>query len=122
MEDNETVAVQQPLRKESQEGIFYKSYPDRWWVLASVSMIQFANFGHWIAFGAVTKVTAVFYDQLGDRIDLIVLCSYAMFMPTLLVSSVMLFGRRLRKTLFLTAFLTSTGQVTSNSCGMITFN
>ena len=107
MGDNDTVAVQQPLREEAE--VIYKTYPDRWLVLASVSIIQFANFGHWIAFGAVTKVTAVFYDQPGDRIDLIVLCSYAMFMPTLLVSSVMLFGMRLRKTLFLTAFLTSTG-------------
>ena len=38
-------------------------YPERWWILASVSILQFANYGHWIAFGAVTKTTAVYYDQ-----------------------------------------------------------
>ena len=54
----------QPLRNEENYSTNeVKLYPQRWWILASVSILQFANYGHWIAFGTVTKTSAVYYDQ-----------------------------------------------------------
>ena len=86
-----------------------KLYKERWWILSSVCLIQFANFGHWIAFGSVTKVTAVYYDQPGDRMDLVVLCSYVIYIPTLLIAAVWVNRFGIKKTLHLSGFLTAIG-------------
>ena len=85
-------------------------YPERWWILASVSILQFANYGHWIAFGAVTKTTAVYYDQPGDKMDLVVLSSYVVSIPMCVVAILVVNWLGLRKTLNLSGLLTAIGE------------
>ncbi len=38
------------------EKAVYHSYPERWWLLATVILLNLANYSHWVAFPAVTKV------------------------------------------------------------------
>jgi hypothetical protein len=33
----------------------YKVYNERWWILGTVVLLNFANYAHWIAFPAVAK-------------------------------------------------------------------
>ena len=47
----------------------------------TVALLSFANYGHWIAFGSITKSAAKYYDQTGNRVDLITVISYSMAMP-----------------------------------------
>ena len=43
--------------------------------------MDFINRGHFSAFAAVTKKSAEYYDQPGDKIDVIVIVSYAIGFP-----------------------------------------
>ena len=101
-----SAATHQSPRNQNEEVL----YPERWWVLASLSLIQFASFGHLVAFGTVTKVTAVYYDQPGDKMDLVVLGPYVINFPTLLILMVTFNKIGLRITLILSAFLTALGE------------
>ena len=87
-----------------------KLYPERWWILVSVSILQFGNLGHWIAFGSVTKMTAIYYDQPGDKMDLIVLCSYIINIPACLFATALVNGIGLKNTLNLSATLSTVGE------------
>ena len=33
----------------------YRSYPERWWLLLTVVLLNLANYSHWVAFPSVTK-------------------------------------------------------------------
>ena len=107
--EEETVPLdeQRSEKRHKNEGVLY---PERWWVLASMCVIQFASYGHLIAYGTVTKVTAVYYDQPGDKMDLVVLGPYVINFPTLLILMVTFNKIGLRITLILSAFLTALGE------------
>lgn len=62
-------------------------YTDRWWMLSTVLLLNFANYSHWVAFASVTKNSAKYYDQTGDRIDLITIVSYALGIPCCILSA-----------------------------------
>ena len=62
-------------------------YRDRWWMLSTVLLLNFANLSHWVAFASVTKNAAKYYDQTGDRIDLITIVSYALGIPCCILSA-----------------------------------
>ena len=109
-EEEETVPLDECSEKRHKNEGVVPLYPERWWVLASMCVIQFASYGHLIAYGTVTKVTAVYYDQPGDKMDLVVLGPYVINFPTLLVLMVTFNGMGLRKTLNLSAFLTAVGE------------
>ncbi len=47
---------------ESQSSSSYKSYSQRWWLLASVALLNIANYAHWISFASVNSKAAVFYQ------------------------------------------------------------
>merc|ERR1719295_1954016 len=106
----------EPITSESQEGV--KLYSERWWILASVSVLQFANYGHWIAYGTVTKTTAIYYDQPGDKMDLVVLCSYAVSVPMCIVAMIVVRHCGLRNTLNWSGGLTALG---STMCCLSSF-
>ena len=94
------------LKEEDEEVVLYSG---RWWVLASLSVFQFASYGHLIAFGTVTKVTAIYYDQPGDKMDLVILGPYVIRFPTLFLLMATFNRVGLWKTLNLSAFLTAIG-------------
>ncbi len=50
------------VKGESQES--YKSYSQRWWLLASVALLNVANYAHWICFASVNSKAAVFYQVI----------------------------------------------------------
>ena len=95
------------LKEDEDEEVVLHS--GRWWVLASLSVIQFASYGHLIAFGTVTKVTAIYYDQPGDKMDLVILGPIVIRFPTLFLLMATFNRVGLWKTLNLSAFLTAIG-------------
>merc|ERR1712241_985890 len=56
----------------------YRVYPQRWWILSTVVMLNLANYSHWVAFPSVAKTTAKHYDQDGETMDLIPTVSYGL--------------------------------------------
>ena len=56
-------------------------------MLATVLLLNFANYSHWVAFASVTKNSAKYYDQTGDKIDLITIVSYALGIPCCIISA-----------------------------------
>ena len=55
-------AISQNLINERIEPVEYKSYPERWWLVASVALLNMANEAHWISFASVNSKAAVFYQ------------------------------------------------------------
>ena len=37
----------------------------RWWIMGTVILLNLANFAHWIAFPAIAKKAAAYYDVSG---------------------------------------------------------
>lgn len=72
-----------PFNQESQDhsNAEIVLYSRRWWYLLAVILLNFANYGHWVAFASVTKMSAKYYDQQGDKVDLITLLSYIVGIP-----------------------------------------
>ena len=56
-------------------------------MLATVLLLNFANYSHWIAFASVTKSSAKYYDQTGNRIDLITIVSCGLGIPCCILSA-----------------------------------
>lgn len=40
----------------------------RWWIMGTVILLNLANFAHWIAFPAIAKKAAAYYDVSGSDI------------------------------------------------------
>ena len=47
-------------------------YFERWWILSCVVLLKIARSGHTMSYASVTKHSAKYYDQTGDRIDLFI--------------------------------------------------
>ena len=43
-------------------------YSDRWWIVISLALMNFASRGHVAALASVTNKCAMYYDQTGERI------------------------------------------------------
>lgn len=65
----------------------YEVYPQRWWLLATVVLLNLANYSHWVAFPSVAKNAAKYYDQTGERMDLIPTVSYGLGIPCCLLAT-----------------------------------
>ena len=65
----------------------YKVYPQRWWILSSVVLLNLANYSHWVAFPAVAKTAAKHYDQDGETMDMIPTVSYGLGVPCCLIAT-----------------------------------
>ena len=62
-------------------------YSDRWWILFIITLLHFANYGHWVSFGAITKSAAKYYDKPGNKIDLITVVSFGIGTPCAIIAT-----------------------------------
>ena len=96
------------LPKEDLEEI-YRSYPERWWLLVTVILLNLANYSHWVAFPSVTKIAAKYYDQDGNTMDLIPTLSYGLGVPCCLLATVIVDKLGLKIGLHIGGTLTGVG-------------
>jgi hypothetical protein len=73
-------------------------------------MVDIVNRGHCIAFASVTNKSAKYYDQPGDRIDLIVIVSYAVGVPCFIICAYVVEAWGLKLSLKFGAILTGIGR------------
>eukprot|EP00096_Caligus_rogercresseyi_P007109 TRINITY_DN2459_c0_g1_i1.p1 TRINITY_DN2459_c0_g1~~TRINITY_DN2459_c0_g1_i1.p1 ORF type:complete len:493 (+),score=163.32 TRINITY_DN2459_c0_g1_i1:15-1493(+) len=87
----------------------YVSYPERWWILSSVVLLNLSNYSHWVAFPSVSKSAAEYYDQPGEAIDLISTLSYGSGVPCCILATLAVEKVGLRGVLVFGALLTGLG-------------
>ena len=46
----------------------YKLYSSRWILLISVTLLNLANYSHWVAFASVAKQAAEYYQVSGPEV------------------------------------------------------
>jgi len=115
-----TADVVKPTLKDSRDG--YKPveelegkhggftvYSERWWIMGTVILLNLANFAHWIAFPAIAKKAAAYYDVSGEELDLIPTVSYAAGVPTCLIATYLIESRGLKTGVRIGAYLTGFG-------------
>ena len=107
-ESNEKNVEAKPLQ-EKQQPFVAKLYPQRWWIVATVALINFINYGHWNSIAAITKTAALYYDQPGDKIDLLVIIPHAVTIPLCLVAGMLFNKFGLRFGLISSAVMTGLG-------------
>ena len=93
--------------------IQYRVYPQRWWILAAVILLNLANYSHWVAFPSVAKTAAKHYDQTGERMDLIPTVSYGLGVPCCLLATYVVERFGLRIGLHIGGVFTGIGKCTS---------
>ena len=94
--------------------IYYLYNVPRWWIMGTVILLNLANFAHWIAFPAIAKKAAAYYDvsgfaewelgidmicitlPSGEELDLIPTVSYAAGVPTCLIATYLIESRGLK--------------------------
>lgn len=108
MTKNGTDKQQYVTVMEEEEGQ-YKVYPERWWMMGTVILLNLANYAHWIAFPAVAKKAAAYYNVTGEELDMIPTVSYAAGVPTCLVATYIVEQKGLKVGLKIGAYLTGFG-------------
>ena len=93
----------------SQTSQEYRVYRSRWVLLISVTLLNLANYSHWVAFASVAKVGAEYYGVTGPEVDLIPMISYGLCVPFCLLAVYIVERRGLRLGLTLGAWLTAVG-------------
>jgi hypothetical protein len=89
--------------------VVYKSYPERWTLLMTVTLINVANCAHWISFGSVNSKAAIFYDKRVEEITKILTISYGLGIPFCLVATYVVSRFGLRIGVFVGGILTFVG-------------
>jgi len=87
----------------------YTVYKERWWIMGTVLLLNLANFAHWIAFPAIAKKAAAYYDVSGEELDLIPTVSYAAGVPTCLIATYLIESKGLKSGVRIGAYLTGFG-------------
>ena len=64
----------------------YQVYPQRWWILATVVLLNLANSSHWVAFPIVAKKVAKHYNQSVDKMDSIPTVHSGLGIPCCLIA------------------------------------
>ena len=77
--------------------------------MGTVVLLNLANYAHWIAFPAVAKKAAVYYEVTGDQLDMIPTVSYAVSIPTCLLATYLVESRGLKVGIRIGSFLTAFG-------------
>ena len=77
--------------------------------MGTVSLLNLSNYAHWIAFPAVAKKAAAFYEVTGDQLDMIPTVSYAAGIPTCLLATYLVESRGLKSGIWIGSVLTGLG-------------
>ena len=109
IEQSEFIMVKEP-DKSTIYNVQYQVYPQRWWILATVVILNLANYSHWVAFPSVAKNAAKHYDQSGDKMDLIPTVSYGLGVPCCLIATYIVERYGLRVGLHIGGVLTGIGK------------
>merc|ERR1719219_2070751 len=97
------------VKEPDKYNVQYRVYPQRWWVLATVVLLNLANYSHWVAFPSVAKNAAKHYDQSGKKMDLIPTVSYGLGIPCCLLATYVVERFGLRTGLHIGGLLTGIG-------------
>ena len=103
----------------------YQLYQSRWILLVSVTLLNLANYSHWVSFASVAKQAAEYYQVTGPevnrfkqlllrfnllyQVDLIPMVSYGLCVPFCLIAVYIVERRGLRFGLMLGSWLTAVG-------------
>ena len=69
MSSNKIVSKEVGSNEIGSREVIYKSYSQRWWLLASVALLNIANYAHWISFASVNSKAAVFYQVKNKQLS-----------------------------------------------------
>ena len=58
------------LDAEAKVEMKYQVYSSRWIVLVAVTLLNLANYSHWVAFASVAKQAAEFYQVSGPEVGI----------------------------------------------------
>jgi len=97
------------LGGESKASTKYQVYSSRWILLLAVTLLNLANYSHWVAFASVAKQAAEFYQVSGPEVDLIPMISYGLCIPFCLLAVYVVERKGLRFGLLVGAWLTAIG-------------
>lgn len=87
----------------------YRLYGSRWLLLIAVTLLNLANYSHWVAFASVAKQGAEYYHVTGPEVDLIPMISYGLCVPFCLLAVYIVERRGLRFGLMIGSWLTAVG-------------
>ena len=99
-------------------------YSDRWWILISMVLLNFASRGHVTALASVTNKCAKYYDQTGDRIMMIFTISVLTTAVSWLLCSYSIEAFGLKRSMRLGGTMTFVGKSTLrifDDCNVATF-
>jgi len=97
------------LDAEAKIEVKYEVYSSRWIILLAVTLLNLANYSHWVAFASVAKQAAEYYQVSGPEVDLIPMISYGLCIPFCLLAVYIVERRGLRFGLLVGAWLTAVG-------------
>ena len=89
----------------------YLQSPRRWWLLVTVVLLNLANYSHWVAFPAVNKVVAGYYNQTDDAMDLIPTLAYGLGFPSCILATYVVDRFGLRASIYVGACGTGLGKI-----------
>ena len=67
-EDTESTSGTSPSLSESDSR--YRLYGSRWLLLVAVTLLNLANYSHWVAFASVAKQGAEYYHVTGPEVSI----------------------------------------------------
>ena len=100
----------------------YKVYPERWWLLATVVILNLGNYAHFVAFPSIAKQAAKHYDQSGEMMDLIPTVSMAFGVPFTLIGAYIVDRYGLKIGLQIGGYLTGIGLTIMTCLQKISFD
>ena len=98
------------LDKSTVYNVHYKVYPQRWWILSTVVILNLANASLWVAFPIVDKNVAKHYKQSVKKMDIIPTVHYGLGIPCCLIATYIVERYDLRVVLHIGGALTGIGK------------
>ena len=87
----------------------YRGYPERWWILIIVLLLNLANASHLVAFPSVARLAAKYYEQTDEMMELIPKISFGLGIPSYLLAIFVVERFGLRIGLHVGGYLTAIG-------------
>ena len=94
----------------------YQVYPQRWWIFATVVILNLSNSAHFVAFPSVSKNVAKHYNQSVDKMDLIPTIHFGLHIPCCLIAAYVVERYGLRVSLHIGGVLNGIGKSIEYRC------